>query len=330
MDFIANLLSNNGFIMVNKTIIKVLGLHEAIILGELCSEYNYWKTCNKLVDGMFYSTRENIENNTGLSAHYQRNAMNTLENNKILTKIKMGCPAVNYYRINFEQLSTLLTTESLMPLTTRNSQDEQLDTHVININKNNYKNKEKEKPFTKVNGEEDLNSSQGISDFNSNDPNNDIIEKDNVNNDFLGSIRKKEGENPEKKKKTQQSFKDIINEYTDNVELKDAIWTYIKAFNERAREEKKEKGMLPNVLKGQLKQLTAMSKDDAHKIKIMYYSTGYYRPYDPDDNSKTYIKNASTNTEGGKLKSGKKFVNGKVVSMDEEVVKNSDGKPIVF
>lgn len=36
-----DLLSNTGYIIVNKEIIKKIGLHEAILLGELCSEYIY-------------------------------------------------------------------------------------------------------------------------------------------------------------------------------------------------------------------------------------------------------------------------------------------------
>ena len=36
-----DLLSNTGYIIVNKEIIKKIRLHEAILLGELCSEYIY-------------------------------------------------------------------------------------------------------------------------------------------------------------------------------------------------------------------------------------------------------------------------------------------------
>ena len=43
----------------------MLGLNEAVLLGELCSEYSYWNNIDKLEDdGYFYSTRENIEENT--------------------------------------------------------------------------------------------------------------------------------------------------------------------------------------------------------------------------------------------------------------------------
>ena len=312
MDFVSNLLSNNGFIMVNKTLIHTLGLHEAIILGELCSEYNYWKIKEKLIDNMFYSTRENIEKNTGLSPHYQRNAMKTLIDKGILTVIKKGCPAINYYRLDFTKLSMLLTTTS--------SHDECLGINPVNINKNNKKNKEN-KSFTKVN---DGDHSPTDYDFiKSNITKDDIvksdsdIEEDNtVNNDFLGSIKKKDEEKPVKKK-AQSSFKDIVNDYTDNKDLKEAIWSYITAFNERCKTENK-RGMMPNVLKGQLKQLTLMAKDDEHKIRIMYYSTGYYRPYDPDSKStKGYKKFDVLDDCGQSDKANTKLVNGKLNNRKE-------------
>ena len=68
MNGIISLLSNSGYIIVNKTIIKKLGLHEAIIIGELCSEYIHWEKMNKLEDNYFYSTRENCDVITGLSS----------------------------------------------------------------------------------------------------------------------------------------------------------------------------------------------------------------------------------------------------------------------
>ena len=54
MSILMNLLSNNGYIIVNKEVIKKIGLHEAIILGKLCSEYCYWEKANKLDNGYFF------------------------------------------------------------------------------------------------------------------------------------------------------------------------------------------------------------------------------------------------------------------------------------
>lgn len=135
MNSISKLLATDGYIMVNKTLIKNLGLHEAILIGELCAEYNYWADNNKLNDDCFYSTRENIEQNTGLTEHLQRKATATLVDAGILTIVKKGLPATNYYKIDFDKLLTSLTTSA--------SPDRQLEVENLDLNNNIYnKNKE--------------------------------------------------------------------------------------------------------------------------------------------------------------------------------------------
>ena len=112
MSILVNLLLNNGYIIVNKEIIKKFGLHEAIILGELCSEYSYWEKSNKLDNGYFYSTRENIEKNTGLSAYQQREPFkNLIQKGVILEKLK-GMPQQKWYSINMDKLYSLLNEET--------------------------------------------------------------------------------------------------------------------------------------------------------------------------------------------------------------------------
>lgn len=128
MNGISKLLSKDGFIQVNKTLIKQIGLHEAIIIGELCAEYNYWEEQGKLVDDMFYSTRENIENNTGLNDHYQRKAFATLKELGIISIVKKGLPAINYYKIHFDKL--------LMILSNSATRDVELEVQDIDLNNN--------------------------------------------------------------------------------------------------------------------------------------------------------------------------------------------------
>lgn len=107
---ISNLLSSSSYIIVNKNLIKLLGINETILLGELCSECNYWESINRLEDGYFYSTRENIEENTGLSAHNQRMALKTLENKEIISMKQKGIPCKTYYRINEDKIIEHLKT----------------------------------------------------------------------------------------------------------------------------------------------------------------------------------------------------------------------------
>jgi len=141
---ISKMLSTDGFIMVNKHLIKILGLHEAVILGELCREFEYWSENGNLIEGSFYSTRENIEENTGLSEHLQRKAMDTLIQYNILSVVKRGMPAVNYYKIDFEELLQLFT-----PLTSCCQRREAQDVKGVNLNNNKQIKKNKEKNISK-------------------------------------------------------------------------------------------------------------------------------------------------------------------------------------
>lgn len=110
MNYITALLSNTGYIMYNKSVAKNCGVNEAIILGEICAKYQYWLDSGKLFesDGWFYLTRDDIENDTGLSSHQQRAAMQFWLDNAVLESRLMGMPATTHYYLNAEILSSLL------------------------------------------------------------------------------------------------------------------------------------------------------------------------------------------------------------------------------
>ena len=98
---LSNLLASSKYIIVNKDLIQALGLNEAVILGELCSEFAYWESINQLNDdNYFYSTRDNIYKNTGINSHFQRIAIKNLEEKQILHTKKCGIPCKTYYKIN--------------------------------------------------------------------------------------------------------------------------------------------------------------------------------------------------------------------------------------
>ena len=108
MSALTNLLANNGYIIVNKVLIRKLGLEGAILIGKLCSEYSYWEKHNKLENGFFYSTRENIFNNTGILSYYQRKAIAKLVQKKIIIEKYEGIPQKRWYTLNFDKLYEIL------------------------------------------------------------------------------------------------------------------------------------------------------------------------------------------------------------------------------
>lgn len=134
MNGIINLLANNGYIILNKIVIKKLGLHEAIILGELCSEYTHWEKNGKLEDNYFYSTRENIEENTGLSAYQQREPMKKLISLGVILEKSKGMPLQKWYSLNSQLLYKLLCED--LDLTTSSEETKEQDVKKLNNNEN--------------------------------------------------------------------------------------------------------------------------------------------------------------------------------------------------
>lgn len=137
---ILQLISTRNYISVNKELIKILGLEETILLGELASEYDYWEKQDKLEEGYFFSTVENIEENTTLSAHKQRKGLEKLKELGLIDiKIK-GMPAKRYIKIYEEQVVKYLNIKLLKNLTTSCEKIEQLDVKNFNGNNNIYNN----------------------------------------------------------------------------------------------------------------------------------------------------------------------------------------------
>lgn len=108
MSILMSILSNDGYIILNKYVMKALGLHEAILLGELCSEYIYWYKGEKLQDGFFYSTRENIERETTLSPFQQRQALKKLIEMGLVEILEKDMPKKTYYKVDEEKVYKFL------------------------------------------------------------------------------------------------------------------------------------------------------------------------------------------------------------------------------
>lgn len=170
MNILMSLLSNSGYIIVNKEIIRKIGLHEAIILGELCSEYCYWEKANKLDNGYFFSTRENIAENTGLSAYQQREPFKKLVNIGIVKEKLKGMPQLKWYSLDMDNLYKLfnektdftsrceetkeqgsekLNDNDLKNLIPSIQETKQLDIKKLNTNNNNNNNNNNNKEDTK-------------------------------------------------------------------------------------------------------------------------------------------------------------------------------------
>lgn len=118
------LLASSSYITLNLALISKIGLEEAIMLGELASEFDYWTKHNGLDDnGYFFTTIENIEKKTALSDHRQRNALKHLQELKLIDYKVSGIPAKRYIRLNEFNIADLLKDSKPKKSTTSNQQN---------------------------------------------------------------------------------------------------------------------------------------------------------------------------------------------------------------
>ena len=150
---VLSLIATKNYIAVNKRLAVVVGLHEAIMLGELASEYEYWKERGEVSeDGFFFSTIENVQCNTTLSEKQQRNALKNLSMlGFVETRVK-GIPAKRFIRLDENNLTTFLANKFRQNGGTGTAEMAELDTpkgrgNKNNTNKNNNKKERGDKPL---------------------------------------------------------------------------------------------------------------------------------------------------------------------------------------
>ena len=109
----------NDYLRLPRLLIRKFNLNTAVMLSEIYSEYKYWEDRNELQKGgWFYSTVENMANNTGLSKHQQLCACKELVECDVV-KIKYhGMPKKRYFKLNMSALDKLykdcLSAESIV------------------------------------------------------------------------------------------------------------------------------------------------------------------------------------------------------------------------
>lgn len=147
---VLQLLASRNYIAVNKDLIRIIGLEETIVLGELASEYNYFLNRDELYNGYFYSTIENIEENTSLSEYKQRKVFTKLQDMEIINIDLKGMPAKRYIKINEEQIIKLLDLQFLKNYRTSSLKTKEQVPKKLKVNNNIINNNIKENNNNKL------------------------------------------------------------------------------------------------------------------------------------------------------------------------------------
>lgn len=98
------LLMSSNYYVLNKQIIKVLGIESTFLLTALI------EASDGLADekGWFYKTAPSLEEETGLSKHKQSNIIDELIRLEILEQENKGMPMKRFFRINFKKIEELV------------------------------------------------------------------------------------------------------------------------------------------------------------------------------------------------------------------------------
>lgn len=206
--------ANNNYGLYNKTLAKKLGLHESIFLGEIISEYDYWSKRGELTDdGYFYSTLENVTEATTLSDYQQRSIVKHLIQLRIIDMKIAGMPAKRYFKINEENLYSVLIEEdipeaveslNLTELTASSKESKEQDPNLVGTNNNNIK-------LT-------------------NNNNNNIVSVPFINTEKKSNLLEEAGEkscNSSKKKSNKEQCIDATYEIIQDYELAEYINSYL-------------------------------------------------------------------------------------------------------
>ncbi len=126
MDAIDFLASSN-YIIVNRSLMMAIGVNESLILGELASEYRYWKEAGKLKDGAwFFSTDKNLVERLPFSRPTIQRALSNLKGLGIIETRLEGVPAKRFFRIHPEKISGVsnFTPSLVSNFTSKNKEEE--------------------------------------------------------------------------------------------------------------------------------------------------------------------------------------------------------------
>lgn len=101
---IKQLLMASNFYVLNKQLVKNLGIETAFFLTALVEADEMLAD----EDGWFYQTVPQIEEMTGLTKHKQNNCINELISLGILLQENKGMPMKRYFKLDYEKISNIL------------------------------------------------------------------------------------------------------------------------------------------------------------------------------------------------------------------------------
>ena len=130
-------LMQGGSVVLNKDLIRAIGLDAALLYSELCSKEEYFERRGDLTeDGFFFNTIENMEKDTTLSRYQQDKAIKLLVKLNLIEFEKRGMPAVRYFRVmDNDEIFNVVSAVNIDNNIAKNSQTDMQKTNKLTCKK---------------------------------------------------------------------------------------------------------------------------------------------------------------------------------------------------
>jgi hypothetical protein len=108
--FCFSILKSDSYFVLNKNLIKILGLNATAFLSLLIDKDYYHTEIAKDLkeDGFFYETMENTEKDLTLNRYHQDICIEALTKQKIILTVVKGLPARRHFKILYENILSIL------------------------------------------------------------------------------------------------------------------------------------------------------------------------------------------------------------------------------
>lgn len=105
-----NILSHSAFWIINKAVLKEIGVDATLLLSDFITKQEYFTDRNMLnKEGFFFNDKEDIERDTTLTSYRQTQAVSKLSELKLIELKKIGIPHRFYYKVDFNRVNEFVS-----------------------------------------------------------------------------------------------------------------------------------------------------------------------------------------------------------------------------
>jgi len=130
-------LQKNNYFLIHRPMVEEFGWLGAVLLTDLIYKESYWEKKDKLTNGWFFATQQDIEKTTYLSPYQQRRLIKELTEKKVIRHKRKGVHQKQHFRLRHATIYEKIKCEEPSQLIVENLNNKMLRNSTIHIRSNN-------------------------------------------------------------------------------------------------------------------------------------------------------------------------------------------------